>query len=1637
MSNAKMFEIAFKLGATVDSSMRRAFNDASTAVENTGQDIEKLSKQNGLLSKTFNIAAKAASATGLSIAGIGAGIGAAIKVTDEYDTSMKQLQASTGASTEELQELKEISKNLYNKNLGEDWNDLAESIKTVKSVTDLSKESLETASKYALMYRDTFGEEVNESIKAADTMMRNFGITADQAYNLLAQGAQKGLNKSDELLDTANEYTPYFKTLGYTANEMFDIFNAGLKNGAFNLDKVGDAVKEFGIRVKDGSTSTNEALSFLYRSDGFEKFMSNLQSGGAKTKEFMELASKVGKENANALLKDLNKTGKASERAYEDIQWTMGGAGQFLDDLSSGATTGKQALDDIIKKIKAIEDPMTQSQIGVALFGTQWEDLETDTMLALGNVKSTFDMTKKTMDELGKIKYDTVGNAIKGIGRQLETGIVIPLGEKLLPHLNSLANYLANNLTQDIKTFKNTLSTIAPIVFGLTTAFLVYKGTLTGVGAAQVVFNAIQKTSIVLYRAHRAAMIAYAVYGGGLKGVIFGMRAAMVALNGTMLANPFLLVVAAIAGLVVAFYTAYKMSDTFRKRVNSVFLGIKNVITSSIGYITTVSASIWNGFINSTKKALVDGVFLSVRNLITSTKNYISAVSPTFWRGLSKGIEQLKNIYNQSIGYIGIKTKEFANWLNGLQGPAKGIVDYIENSFKGIGNTIATLSPLIARLAFSFMGVTGPIGWVMAAAISLSAFLYKLIKNNQEVQSAFINAWNAIKRALDPVVDVFLTLGKTLLATLMPAVIEIVTSFASLGPEFQKTGQVIKESFVQLGPSFAELGKAFSELDSTFISLFGQIASSVIPLLAQVFTSLLPVISQLFTTWITLSSTIATSVLPLLLSGVQMIFPMILSIVQSVLPFVVKLLGELIPVIIQIVTSVLPLILQTVQKVFPIILTIIQAVLPIVIQLITSIIPIVLLLVKTVLPLILQVVLAVFPIVLAIIQAVLPIVIQLIASIIPIVLLLVKTVLPLILQVVQAVFPIILMIIQAVLPVITTLLQGVAIFITAIVIPAIKAILAIVQFVFPLIMTAISNTLAVITGVLKTFTAILKGDWEGAWNAIKDTASTIMNNIINFFKSIKLYDIGKKMINGLIDGIKSMANKTMGAIGGIVNGVIKGLNWVLGKVGVEVSLKEWNVPKYAQGTKGHPGGYAILGDGGGPELFRTPNGALGLSPGTDTLMNLPKGTQVIPHRETQRILNEYNPAIPAYAKGNVQNPLAKGVNWIKEKASYAKNVFNNASNTTNAFSTANYLPQETLNIINNTASIPFYSEGSVIGNAFKTGVNWVKEKGSQSINAVKEGAGKVKDVALDVFSYIQDPSKLLSKVLEKYGVSIPDIVGPFGDIAKGSFTLIKEKATTFLKDKLEGFSGSWSGGTGAPGDVTKWLTAAINITGVPMSWLGPLQTMAMKESGGNPRAINLWDSNFKAGHPSKGLLQTIDSTFSAYKMPGMNDIWNPIHNAVASIRYTQSRYKSIFNTPGIASMAGGGAYKGYFQGGTVPNTRLGWVGERGPELMELPAGTQIRSHSDSNSILNNMISGMVSFANGESSSQSFAVGGGWNLPPIHVTFAPTIQMGDNSDQSLYDKILDALRTASGEFKQMLIQWLQDIENDKKRRDMKW
>ncbi|MFE7705185.1 transglycosylase SLT domain-containing protein [Streptomyces sp. NPDC057486] len=102
----------------------------------------------------------------------------------------------------------------------------------------------------------------------------------------------------------------------------------------------------------------------------------------------------------------------------------------------------------------------------------------------------------------------------------------------------------------------------------------------------------------------------------------------------------------------------------------------------------------------------------------------------------------------------------------------------------------------------------------------------------------------------------------------------------------------------------------------------------------------------------------------------------------------------------------------------------------------------------------------------------------------------------------------------------------------------------------------------------------------------------------------------------------------------------------------------------------------------------------------------------------------------------------------------------------------------------------------------------------------------------------------------------------------------------------------------AGGNVNTWINQSLEIMraqGIPGSYNGIYKNL-MRESSGNPNAINNWDSNAAKGIPSKGLLQVIDPTFKAYHVPGTSwNIYDPVANITAACNYAAHRYGSIDN----------------------------------------------------------------------------------------------------------------------------------------------
>ena len=250
--------------------------------------------------------------------------------------------------------------------------------------------------------------------------------------------------------------------------------------------------------------------------------------------------------------------------------------------------------------------------------------------------------------------------------------------------------------------------------------------------------------------------------------------------------------------------------------------------------------------------------------------------------------------------------------------------------------------------------------------------------------------------------------------------------------------------------------------------------------------------------------------------------------------------------------------------------------------------------------------------------------------------------------------------------------------------------------------------------------------------------------------------------------------------------------------------------------------------------------------------------------------------------------------------------------------------------------------GAIIGLLFELGklevefIGWIASKVKDlAVAALDLGTGLVGGIrdgiasALSGFwSWLQSSfvDKIPSFVRELLNINSPS--GVFMDIGRN----IVEGLRVGMESRLPSIEDVVSRLTGTiamTGEVTDWLRAAMHVAGVGGDWLPGLQRLAQWESTGNPRAVN---PTSVGGQHATGLMQTLPSTFRGYALPGMGDIFNPVHNAAAAIRYILATYGTVYEIPGVAS-GDRSRFPGYATGGIAWQPQLAYLAEREPELI--------------------------------------------------------------------------------------------------------
>lgn len=342
----------------------------------------------GKLKKTWASVGKAAAIGG---AAIGAALLAGIDSIIETSKPMALLQAQLGGSAEFAAEMGKNAGAVYAKGVVTSMEEAAGAVRDVwqnKLVPeDASDAAIQAVSNKLVALAQTTESSTKDVSVAVSQMLRNGLVkSADEAFDVIQRGVTAGVNKSDDLLDTFNEYGTQFRKLGLSGPKALGLLSQAIKAGARDSDTAADALKEFAIRAIDGSKTT---------ADGFKALGLDGKEMGA--------------------------------------QIAAGGA---------DAEAGLYATLDALREIK---DPVKRQAAAVALFGTKAEDLG-DALFAMNPETAVKGLGKfaGAADNAGKALEESAGAKLESFKRKLQSGLTDQLA-KAIPYIEATFGWLQKN----------------------------------------------------------------------------------------------------------------------------------------------------------------------------------------------------------------------------------------------------------------------------------------------------------------------------------------------------------------------------------------------------------------------------------------------------------------------------------------------------------------------------------------------------------------------------------------------------------------------------------------------------------------------------------------------------------------------------------------------------------------------------------------------------------------------------------------------------------------------------------------------------------------------------------------------------------------------------------------------------------------------------------------------------------------------------------------------------------------------------------------------------------------------------------------------------------------------------------------
>lgn len=513
---------------------------------------------------------------------------AGAKAYNDLSTAQTELQASFGLTEKEAKSSTTAMENIFADGLVENIDEAKEAvIKMINQFPELKNQgsdAIQAMTEKALTLEKLFDADMDETLRGANALVTAYGYDGSEAMDLITTATQNGLDKTHELGDNLAEYATLFHQSGYSAEEMFSILEAGLDGGAYNLDKVNDLVKEFGIRMSDGTVK--DAVGNL--GGDFSNLYKQIEDGNLSSKDAFQLLS-------TEISKMSSEQDKAA--AISAIFGTQGeDAGIQVIEAMSGAT-------DAIEKNKQAYDD------------------------AAGSSDNLTNKVKET------VTYQSAMNNMMLAAAEV--------GEQLAPTINSVAEAVKNaaqwfrGLDEDTQKTIMTIAGIAAVVGPLLVVLGSVAGSITKIATAASGFLGVW-TKVAGFLGLSGGAFALVVAGIALliAGLVLAYNKVEWFRNGV---NAFFQGVSDVAVEVFNFIGGY-ISGVFEglwTNVSNVFEAGKRIFTGFIDFITGVFTGdwgkAWNGVVN-----IFGGIFDGIVAIAKMPLNNMIGLINGFIRGLNK-----------------------------------------------------------------------------------------------------------------------------------------------------------------------------------------------------------------------------------------------------------------------------------------------------------------------------------------------------------------------------------------------------------------------------------------------------------------------------------------------------------------------------------------------------------------------------------------------------------------------------------------------------------------------------------------------------------------------------------------------------------------------------------------------------------------------------------------------------------------------------------------------------------------------------------------------------------------------------------------------------------------------------------------